>query len=56
MSDARAIVLAGAEGDDLTSLAGSRAAGGYEQLRRARGMEPGQVLEELLASAEATVE
>jgi NADH-quinone oxidoreductase subunit F len=44
------IVLAGAEGRDLTTLTHYREAGGYEQLVRARGMEPQQVLEELLAS------
>ena len=51
VTDARAIVLAGADDGDLTTLAGYRAVGGYEQLGKARRMEPQQVLEELLASS-----
>ncbi|HEY8704356.1 MAG TPA: NADH-quinone oxidoreductase subunit NuoF [Gaiellaceae bacterium] len=51
VTDARAIVLAGADAGDLTTLAGYRAVGGYEQLGKARRMEPQQVLEELLASS-----
>jgi NADH-quinone oxidoreductase subunit F len=43
-------VLAGADERDLTKLAEYRAAGGYAQLERARGMEPQAVVDELLAS------
>jgi NADH-quinone oxidoreductase subunit F len=43
-----AIVLAGAEGRDLTKLAAYREVGGYESLAKARQMEPGQVVQELL--------
>jgi NADH-quinone oxidoreductase subunit F len=50
MTDRRAIVLAGADRFDLTTLVGYREVGGYEQLARAQRMEPQQVLEELLAS------
>ena len=50
MTDLGAIVLAGAEEHDLTTLAGYAKVGGYEQLSRARRMESQQVLEELLAS------
>ena len=50
MTSARAIVLAGADEHDLTTLAGYRAVGGYQQLEKARRLEPQQLLEELLAS------
>ena len=50
MTAPHAIVLAGADRYDLTTLAGYREVGGYEQLARARRMESQQVLEELLAS------
>ena len=50
MTGTSAIVLGGADAHDLTTLAGYRDAGGYEQLGRARRMEPAQVLDELLAS------
>ena len=50
MTDPHAIALAGADRYDLTTLAGYREVGGYEQLARARRMESQQVLEELLAS------
>jgi len=43
-----AIVLAGAEDRDLTKIAAYREVGGYEALSRARAMEPGQVVQELL--------
>jgi NADH-quinone oxidoreductase subunit F len=44
------IVLADAEGRDLTQLAAYREVGGYAQLERARGMAPGDVIEELNAA------
>ena len=45
------LVLKGAAPDrDLTTLAGYREVGGYEQLERARGMEPQAILDELLAA------
>ena len=44
------IVLAGAEGRDLTQLSEFRAVGGYAALAKARGMEPAAVIEELVAS------
>jgi NADH-quinone oxidoreductase subunit F len=50
VTDLGAIVLAGAEEHDLTTLAGYAKVDGYEQLSRARRMESQQVLEELLAS------
>jgi NADH-quinone oxidoreductase subunit F len=43
------VVLAGAEGRDLTQIAAYREVGGYEQLARARQMEPQQVIDELVA-------
>jgi len=47
----RRIVLAGAEeGRDLTRIGEYRAIGGYAMLERARGLEPQQVLDELLAA------
>jgi NADH-quinone oxidoreductase subunit F len=49
-SAAPSIVLAGAETAPLTKLADYRKAGGYEQLARARSMEPQQVIDELLAA------
>jgi NADH-quinone oxidoreductase subunit F len=45
-----AIVLAGAENGDLTSLDVYREDGGYATLEKARGMEPQAVLDELLAA------
>src|SRR5918911_4177626 len=47
---AETIVLAGAAERDLTQLGAYREAGGYAQLERARGMAPGDVIEELNAS------
>jgi NADH-quinone oxidoreductase subunit F len=44
---APAIVLAGADGADLTQLGAYRDAGGYAQLERARGLAPAAVIEEL---------
>jgi NADH-quinone oxidoreductase subunit F len=44
------IVLAGADGRDLTKLDEYRAVGGYEQLARARGLAPAAILEELNAA------
>ncbi len=50
MSPRPQIVLAGADEHDLTTLAGYRAAGGYEALAAARKLEPSAVIDELLAS------
>jgi NADH-quinone oxidoreductase subunit F len=47
---AEPIVLAGAAERDLTRLGPYREAGGYRQLERARGMEPQQVIDELLSA------
>src|SRR6476619_7425268 len=41
------IVLAGADGRDLTKLAEYRAVGGYDQLERMRGLEPAAIIDEL---------
>jgi NADH-quinone oxidoreductase subunit F len=41
------IVLAGADGRDLTKLDEYRAVGGYAQLERSRGLEPAAIVEEL---------
>ncbi len=47
----RRIVLAGAgEGRDLTRISVYREVGGYAMLERARGLEPQQVLDELLTA------
>ena len=46
----RALLLAGADDNDLTSLDAYRSIDGYKQLERARGMTPEAVVEELLAS------
>jgi NADH-quinone oxidoreductase subunit F len=46
----RSIVLAGATEHPLHGIDEYRALGGYEQLARARQMEPQQVIDELLAS------
>src|SRR6266511_1487745 len=45
-----AIVLAGAEGRDLTKLDAYREIGGYATLEKARAMEPQAVVDELLAA------
>ena len=42
------IALAHADERDLTQLAEYQAIGGYEALRKARGMEPGKIVEELM--------
>jgi NADH-quinone oxidoreductase subunit F len=47
---AEPVVLAGSAEHDLTKLAEYRKVGGYEQLERARGLEPQAIVEELLAS------
>jgi NADH-quinone oxidoreductase subunit F len=44
------VVLEGAEERPLAAIADYRAVGGYEQLARARSMEPQQVIDELLAA------
>jgi NADH-quinone oxidoreductase subunit F len=46
----RELVLDGAGDRDLTQIAAYREAGGYDQLERARGMEPSAVLDEILAA------
>ena len=48
--EAPVLVLADADGRDLRRLAEYRRIGGYEQLERARQMEPQQVLEQVLES------
>src|ERR671919_1217178 len=45
-----ALVLEGADERDLTKLAEYRKAGGYGALKKARGMDPEAVIEELLTS------
>jgi NADH-quinone oxidoreductase subunit F len=47
---AEPVVLAGSENRDLTTIGPYREAGGYQQLDRARGMEPQAVVDELLAA------
>jgi NADH-quinone oxidoreductase subunit F len=46
----RQIVLAGADERDLTQLAEYKAVGGYETLAKARGLQPQQIVDELIAS------
>jgi NADH-quinone oxidoreductase subunit F len=46
----RKIVLDGTNGRDLTQLAAFREVGGYEQLERARSLEPSAVLEEIITA------
>jgi NADH-quinone oxidoreductase subunit F len=46
----REIVLEGAADRDLTQIGAYREAGGYASLAKARGMEPGAVLEEILTA------
>src|SRR6476619_4050564 len=41
------LVLAGADGRDLTKLAEDRAVGGYDQLERVRALDPAAVIDEL---------
>jgi NADH-quinone oxidoreductase subunit F len=49
-SDARVIVMAGADERDLTKLAEYEAIGGYQALAKARGMTPQAVIDEVTAS------
>ncbi len=46
----RRIVLDGTNGRDLTQLAAYREVGGYQQLTRARSMEPSAVLDEIITA------
>src|SRR5438876_2933159 len=48
--DVRQIVMAGVDERDLTKLAEYEAVGGYEALRKARGMTPQAIIDELNAS------
>src|SRR6201987_4984598 len=48
--EGRSLVLAGYEGEPLTSLAAYRAVGGYEQLEQARAQDPQAVIPELIES------
>src|SRR5246500_464347 len=50
VAEGPALVLAGEEGDPLTSLAAYRAVGGYEQLEQARAQDPQAVIQELIES------
>jgi NADH-quinone oxidoreductase subunit F len=50
MSGRHQIVMAGADARNLTKLAEYEAVGGYQALAKARGMTPGVVTDELLAS------
>jgi NADH-quinone oxidoreductase subunit F len=49
-TDARPIVMAGADERDLTELAEYEAIGGYQALAKARAMAPQAVIDELIAS------
>ena len=49
-SSVEPVVLAGADGHDLTRLAEYEAIGGYQALAKARAMAPQAVTEELIAS------
>jgi NADH-quinone oxidoreductase subunit F len=46
----RRVLLEGADERDLTQLDEYRAIGGYESLAKARAMEPGKVVDEIIAS------
>ena len=48
MASVTPLALAHADERDLTQLAEYEAIGGYEALRKARGMEPAKIVEELL--------
>src|SRR6476620_868478 len=50
VAEGPALVLAGYEGEPLTSLAAYRAAGGYDQLEKARAQDPQAVIQELIES------
>ena len=49
-SDARVLVMAGADERDLTKLAEYEAVGGYQALAKARAMAPQAVIDEVVAS------
>src|ERR1700751_579908 len=50
VAEGPALVLAGYEGEPLTSLAAYRAVGGYDQLEQARAQDPPAVIRELIES------
>ena len=50
VAEGPALVLAGYDGEPLTSLAAYRAVGGYDQLERARAQDPQAVIQELIES------
>src|SRR6185369_4483213 len=50
VAEGPALVLAGYEGEPLTSLAAYRAAGGYDQLEKARAQDPQAVIQEMIES------
>src|ERR1700747_2621581 len=50
VAEGPALVLAGYDGEPLTSLAAYRAVGGYEQLEQARAQDPQAVIQELIES------
>jgi NADH-quinone oxidoreductase subunit F len=50
VAEGPALVLAGYEGEPLTSLAAYRAVGGYEQLEKARAQDPQAVIQEIIES------
>src|SRR6476620_3848317 len=50
VAEGPALVLAGYEGDPLTSLAAYRAVGGYDQLEKARAQDPQAVIQEMIES------
>src|SRR6185369_3903871 len=50
VAEGPALVLAGYDGEPLTSLAAYRAVGGYDQLEKARAQDPQAVIQELIQS------
>ena len=50
VAEGPALVLAGYDGEPLTSLAAYRSAGGYDQLEKARAQDPQAVIQELIES------
>jgi NADH-quinone oxidoreductase subunit F len=50
LTDVRSVVIPGTDGRNLTRLEEYRSVGGYVQLGHARALEPGQVIDELVAS------
>src|SRR6476469_1592743 len=50
VAEGPALVLAGYDGEPLTSLAAYRAVGGYDQLEKARAQDPQAVIQELIES------